>query len=81
MKKSLRENVGWYGAIAIVLAYALANFGVISVHSFSYTLLNLTGSAGIITEALPKKDYQSILINIVWIAVAALALAKLLITP
>ena len=77
MKKPLRENLGWYGTLAIVAAYALANFSLLDIHGLPYLLLNLTGSSAIVYEALPKKDYQSVFINAVWIAVAVTVLLKI----
>jgi hypothetical protein len=68
--------LGWYGVIAIVGAYALANFDVIGVHDLSYQLLNLTGSIGILIEAFSKKDYQPAVLNLIWAAIGIVALFR-----
>ncbi|HAU07587.1 MAG: hypothetical protein UW46_C0013G0003 [Candidatus Yanofskybacteria bacterium GW2011_GWF1_44_227] len=67
---------GWYGMVAIVLAYALNNFGVISVSGYWYPFLNITGSLGIIADSWYHKAWQSVILNVVWIIVAIFALIK-----
>lgn len=48
MKNYLGEVVGWYGMVAIVFAYALVSFSVLTPTSIWYQLLNFTGGVGII---------------------------------
>lgn len=76
VKNVLVDVFGWWGTIAIVGAYILNSFGIISAHSIYYQLLNLTGAAGIITVSLSKKVYQPVVLNTVWLIVAAVAIAK-----
>lgn len=75
----LSEVVGWYGAIAILLAYALASFSVVSVHNPIYLLLNLTGALGVLNIATAKHVKQSMVVNAFWALMAALALLKIII--
>ncbi len=77
MKHTVTEFLGWYGILVILGAYALSNFGVLSVHSVWYQLLNITGSIGILVEAFSKKDYQPAVLNIVWAAIGIVALSRL----
>lgn len=70
------ELFGWYGTIAIVSAYALVSFSMLSPTSVSYQLLNITGSLGIVTASLHKKDYQSTVLNIIWILIAVVAIIR-----
>ena len=78
MKNPGIEIVGWYGTIAILLAYALLSFGVITSSSFAYQFLNLTGGIGIIVVSLKKKTYQPAVLNIVWSIIALGALLRIL---
>lgn len=78
MKKKIIEIFGWYGTIAIVLAYALLSFSLISSTSLSYQLLNLTGALGIVVVAYSKKDYQPTVLNIIWFLVALIAIINIL---
>ena len=70
--------LGWYGVLAILLAYALLTFDFIEVKSYAYQLLNLSGAAGIIVVAASKNDRQPVVLNIVWAAVALVALVQLI---
>lgn len=74
----VKQIIGWYGVTAIVVAFALLNFGVLGTDSLAYQLLNITGSAGIIIVASSKKDYQPVVLNIIWLLVAIYGLWKIL---
>ena len=77
-QKIVDEIFGWYGTFAIVLAYALVSFGIISSLSFIYQILNGTGALGIVYISFKKKAYQPGVLNIVWAVIAFFALIKLL---
>jgi hypothetical protein len=47
-KKLLDEIFGWYGTVAIVTAYALVSFGLLSATTLLYLVLNATGALGIV---------------------------------
>ena len=51
MKKTI-EIFGWYGMIAIVLAYALVSFSLLQSNGLAYQLLNFTGAIGIVVVSL-----------------------------
>ncbi|HCC04681.1 TPA: hypothetical protein DEP58_00045 [Patescibacteria group bacterium] len=72
------EIVGWYGTIAIVLAYALLSFNVIVSDSLMYQLLNATGAVGVMYISFKKKAYQPGVLNMVWTAIAIVAIIKIL---
>ncbi len=71
-QKIVDEIFGWYGTFAIVLAYALVSFGIISSLSFIYQILNGTGALGIVYISFKKKAYQPGVLNIVWAVIAFL---------
>ncbi|HVA10878.1 MAG TPA: hypothetical protein VNG32_01785 [Candidatus Dormibacteraeota bacterium] len=79
MKHKAENYFGWYGVLAILLAYLLVSFNVVASKSLGYQLLNLTGALGIIVEALSKKDAQPAVLNIVWAIIAGVAIISLLI--
>ena len=79
MKRKLAEIVGWYGTLAIVGAYALVSFNLISSSSVTYQLLNLSGAIGIIIISSIKKVRQSVVLNMFWAIIAAIALVQLVI--
>ncbi len=77
-KISFHEIIGWYGVIAILLAYALNSFTVLTAKSAPYQLLNLTGAIGIVLISLRKKAYQPATLNLIWMIIAIIALFKIL---
>lgn len=78
MQRQIIQSIGWYGVVAIVVSYALANFGWLSTTSWAYILLNLTGAIAIAAEAASKRDRQPLVLNIIWAIVALVALVKLM---
>lgn len=77
-KKIIEEIVGWYGTIAIVLAYALLSFGAIDGDSLLYQILNGTGAIGIVYISFKKKAYQPGVLNIIWTIITIAAIIKIL---
>lgn len=76
-RKLLTEIVGWYGALAVLVAYCLASFNLTGVHDAPYLVLNFTGALGILTVATAKHVRQSMVVNAFWAAMAGLALVKI----
>lgn len=75
--KNYLEYFAWYGALAVLMAYVLSSFSLISTGGIVYLLLNATGSAGIAIISLKKKAYQPAALNIVWLIVTLIALGNL----
>jgi hypothetical protein len=76
-RERLAEIAGWYGTVAIVLAYFLVSFNALSAHGAIYQLLNLSGAAGIVAISVVKRVRQSIFLNLFWSVIALAALIKL----
>ncbi|MFA6105456.1 MAG: hypothetical protein WC725_02535 [Patescibacteria group bacterium] len=79
MTKNISEIIGWYGTAAILLAYALLSFGVLSSNNIFYQLLNITGALGLVIISFRKKTYQPGILNIIWSIIAAIAIIKMFI--
>lgn len=77
MKKFI-EIFGWYGAVAILVAYALISFGVFTADNIWYQLLNVTGSAGLTTVAFVKNDTQLVLVNAFWVIIGLIVILKII---
>ena len=73
-RKLLIEIIGWYGVFAVLLAYALTSFSVIVASDLLYSVLNLTGALGIGISTFHKRDYQPLVLNIVWATIAVITL-------
>lgn len=78
MTTKFDEFLGWIGAAAIIVAYALNTFGIITTHDISYHVLNLCGALGIIYISAKKKVYQPTVVNSIWFVIAFIALIKIL---
>jgi len=72
----LIEEIGWIGVLLILLAYGLLSFGVIDSGDFWYHVLNLVGALGIMVDALAVKNYQPVVLNIVWALIALYSIVK-----
>ncbi len=76
-KQLVIEVIGWCGMAAVLAAYGLVNLNLLPLHSVGNVVLNLTGAAGLLLVALYKRVGQLVVLNLVWIAVALVALVKL----
>lgn len=70
------QIVGWIGMILILGAYFLISFDILTVHNIWYQLLNIVGSFGLVLVAFGRKDWQPMVLNIVWILIAILAIFR-----
>jgi|WetSurMetagenome_2_1015567.scaffolds.fasta_scaffold1349113_1 hypothetical protein len=70
------EIAGWYGVIAILVAYAGNMLGWIGVDSMLYLFLNITGSLGILVDAAKQKNWQPVVLNAVWMVIAIIGLIR-----
>lgn len=69
--------LGWYGAIATLCAYFLVSFGIMGPKDLKYQILNLTGAIGLATICYFKRTYQPLFVNIIWAAIAVLAIINI----
>ncbi len=76
-KHALVEALGWYGVGAILVAYALLSFNILSADEPMYQLLNLSGALTIILDAWVDRNYQPVVLNVIWLAIALIALARI----
>ncbi len=73
------EIFGWYGAIAIITAYALVSFSILAPTSIWYQLLNGTGALGIVAISFYRQTYQPGVLNLVWAFIAFAAIIGMLV--
>ena len=78
INKKVSEILGWYGVIAILLAYSLVSFNILNPNAVAYQILNLTGGFGIGISSLSKKAYPAATLNLIWAVVALVALLIIL---
>jgi hypothetical protein len=59
------------GAIAILVAFALAQFGVLDHRSYPYLVLNVVGAAVLAVLAYVERQWGFLLLEGVWAVVSA----------
>ena len=67
---------GWIGAAALLVAYALNVRGVLDSSSRIYNGLNLGAAIGLCIIALLKTNYQVVVIEHFWGAIALMGLIR-----
>jgi hypothetical protein len=71
------EIIGWIGAVEVIIAYALNSNGKLKSDSAVFQLLNLTGALFLIVNTWFNESYPSMVINIIWTAIAVIALIRI----
>jgi hypothetical protein len=74
-----KDIIGWIGVLLILTAFILTTFSIISAKDIVYGVLNVIGAAGIITSSYVKKDFQPVILNVIWLLVAVAGIIKSLI--
>ncbi len=70
------DILGWAGAVALLVAYALISRGHFLGHSVRYQILNVFGSLGLIVNTAYYRAYPSTFVNVVWIGIGAYTLYR-----
>ena len=70
----IEEALGWIGVLFILAAYALITLRVLDASSLAYGLLNALGAIGIMVSSYFKRDFQPVLLNLVWLVVAVIGI-------
>lgn len=63
------------GAVAILVAFALAQFGVLDPRAWSYLWLNLVGSLVLAVDAWREEQWGFLLLEGVWALISGWGLA------
>lgn len=68
------DIIGWIGAAALLLAYALISAGRVGGHDLNYQSLNVAGSLGLMFNSAWYGAYPSAVLNVIWIGIGLFAL-------
>ena len=71
------DVVGWVGSVEVIAAYGLNSYQVLNSDSMVFQLLNLTGAIFLIINTIYHRAYPSAFINIVWVIIALIAIARM----
>lgn len=72
------EFCGWYGMLALIVAYGLVSFELIQANGLAFQLLNLSGGLGLIIVAASKNVLQSVLLNMFWITIGIITVIRII---
>jgi hypothetical protein len=77
MRRTTTEALGWCGLVAVVGAYAATNLGLLAFGGTAYLLLNLAGAVALLLDTWPDRNWQTIILNVVWAAIALVSLVRI----
>jgi hypothetical protein len=69
------DAMGWVGAAVLLLGYGMVSFRKLEGDSTLYQTLNIVGSMLLAANAVAYGAYPSTFVNVIWIAIAVIALA------
>jgi len=76
--RGLIETFGWFGVVCVLLAYSLLSFSIVNNKSALYIALNVVGGMLLMIQSYVKRDYEPVVINIVWIMLSLIALLRII---
>jgi hypothetical protein len=75
--KFLIDLIGWIGSVEVIAAYGLNSYQKIKSDSIYFQVLNLTGGVFLIINTIYYHAYPSAFINVVWVIIATIAIARM----
>jgi hypothetical protein len=70
------DAVGWLGAAALLVAYAMVSSRRLEGHSVVFQFLNVGGSLLLAANTIFYGSYPSTFVNLIWAAIAVFAIAN-----
>jgi hypothetical protein len=69
------DAIGWVGAIALLVAYAMVSSKRLEGNSAAYQLLNISGSLLLAANTIFYGSYPSTFVNLIWAGIAVFSIA------
>ena len=69
------DAIGWVGAAALLVAYAMVSHKKLEGDSATYQLLNISGSLLLAANTIFYGSYPSTFVNLIWAGIAVLSIA------
>jgi len=70
------DAIGWLGAAALLVAYAMVSSKKLEGNSMVYQLLNVVGSLLLAANTIFYRAYPSSFVNLIWIGIAVFSIAS-----
>jgi hypothetical protein len=70
------DAIGWAGAAALLVAYAMVSFKKLEGDSTAYQFLNVAGSLLLAVNTISYGAYPSSFVNMIWIGIAVFSIAS-----
>lgn len=64
------DAIGWLGAAALLVAYAMVSSRKLEGNSTVYQLLNIVGSLLLAANTIFYRAYPSAFVNLIWMGIA-----------
>jgi drug/metabolite transporter (DMT)-like permease len=69
------DAIGWAGAAALLVAYAMISSKKLEGNSTTYQFLNILGSLLLAANTIFYRAYPSSFVNLIWMAIAVFSIA------
>jgi hypothetical protein len=69
------DAIGWLGAAALLVAYAMVSSKKLEGTSIAYQLLNIAGSLLLAANTIFYQAYPSSFVNLIWTGIAVFSIA------
>ena len=69
------DAIGWVGAAALLVAYAMVSNKKLEGDSGAYQILNISGSVLLAANTIFYGSYPSTFVNLIWAAIAIFSIA------
>ena len=69
------DAIGWMGAAALLVAYAMVSHKKLEGDSATYQLLNISGSLLLAANTIFYGSYPSTFVNLIWAGIAVFSIA------
>jgi len=69
------DAIGWTGAAALLIAYAMVSSRKLEGNSTTYQFLNIVGSVLLAANTIFYRAYPSSFVNLIWMGIAVFSIA------
>jgi drug/metabolite transporter (DMT)-like permease len=69
------DAIGWAGAAALLIAYAMVSSRKLEGNSTTYQFLNIVGSLLLAANTIFYRAYPSSFVNLIWMGIAVFSIA------